>query len=282
MADQADKLRRLVCDTTPRRAVAGPPLVAVTGGKGGVGATTVAVNLAAALAERGQRVVLVDAARPRGDLADVVGIAATFERSLGDVLAGRCAAADALVPGPAGTLLLADGWAPDAPPDWSPAAEERLLAELATLGGWADVLVVDTDSGLTPWTARLWQRARLALVVTSVDDVAVMDSYATIKLGTAAMAAETDVRVVVNRCDSERKAAEVCGRIGNVCRRFLGRTVAQLPTLPAYGTGNRDEGDRPSVWRAPRSSFARSMGQLAGAVVEELTARQALGLPIAG
>ncbi len=266
-------------DAMPRFEADGLPMVAVSGGKGGVGATTVAVNLAASLAERGRRVVLVDAARQHGDLAGVAGVDAGIARSLSEVLAGRCAAADALVPGPAGTLLLADGWAPESPPDWSLSADERLFAELAGLGNLADVLVVDTGSGIAPWTGRLWQRAQLAVVVTTVDDVAVMDSYATIKLATASLAGETRVRVVANRCDSERTATEVCGRISNVCRRFLGRVVTQLPTLPDHCG---EEGDPPRVWQSPRSPFARSMSQLSGAVGEVLLEPEASLLQVAG
>jgi flagellar biosynthesis protein FlhG len=272
MPDQADKLRDLVRDVTPRRDADGPPMVAVTGGKGGVGATTVAVNLAAALAQRGQRVVLVDAARQHGDLAGVAGIDTTLVRSLGDVLAGRCSAADALAPGPSGTLLLADRWAPESPPDWSPAADERLLAELQDLSPWADLVVVDTGSGAMPWTARFWQQARLALVVTTVDDVSVMDTYATIKLSAAGMTAGTDVRVLVNRCDSERAAADACGRIGNVCRRFLRRTVRQLPALPTHVAADGETDDTPRTWQSPRSPFARSVSQLGEAVAESLAA----------
>jgi MinD-like ATPase involved in chromosome partitioning or flagellar assembly len=189
------------------------------------------------------------------------------------VLAGRCSAADALAPGPAGTLLLADRWAPESPPDWSPATEQHLLAELENLGPWADLLVVDTGSGAMPWTARLWQRARLALVVTTVDDVAVMGTYATIKLSVGGMTAETDVRVLVNQCDSRRAASDACTRIGNVCRRFLGRTVRQAPMLPTHAAVDDVVADRPRVWRAPRSPFARSVNHLSGTVVEMLAAK---------
>ena len=74
MSDQADKLRQLVIDTAPARGDRMlPPTIVVTGGKGGVGATTVAINLAAALAEHGRRTVLVDAA-PNADVAQLLGI----------------------------------------------------------------------------------------------------------------------------------------------------------------------------------------------------------------
>jgi flagellar biosynthesis protein FlhG len=267
MPDQAEKLRKLACDLMPRREVYGPPMVAVTGGKGGVGATTVAVNLAAALALDGKRVVLVDAARQNGDVAGVAGIDAEFDRSLGDVLAGRCSAGDALTPGPAGTLLLADRWSPEMPPDWSGAGDARLLAELLGLGPCADIVVVDTGSGTMPLTAGIWRQASIILAVTTVEDVAVMDTYATIKRSVPDMTAGADVRVLVNRCDSRRAADDACRRIANVCRRFLGQTVKQAPTLPVHAAASDQAGGAPPrVWEAPGSPYARSVNQLGNVV----------------
>lgn len=75
MSDQADKLRQLVVDALPRVDGGGtlPPTIVVTGGKSGVGATTVAANLAAELVHGGRRTVLVDAA-PHADSAQMLGV----------------------------------------------------------------------------------------------------------------------------------------------------------------------------------------------------------------
>ena len=64
MSDQASKLRELAGSAGPKgpSKSSGIPMVAVTGSRAGVGATTVAMNLAAALSDRGERVVLIDAA----------------------------------------------------------------------------------------------------------------------------------------------------------------------------------------------------------------------------
>ena len=87
-----------------------PPTIVVTGGKGGVGTTTVAINLAAALAQNGRRTVLVDTA-PHADAAQLLGVDVERGSCLDDVLAGSLTAADALSAGPAGISLLAGQWA---------------------------------------------------------------------------------------------------------------------------------------------------------------------------
>jgi flagellar biosynthesis protein FlhG len=245
-------------------------MMVVAGGKGGVGATTVAVNLAAALADRDHRVVVVDAARQHADLAQVAGVGPISGGTVADVLTGKCSALDALAPGPAGTLLLANRWAPKSSPDCSRHAQHRLLAELCTLGDVTDLLVVDVGSGLNAWTRRFWLRSRLVVLVTTTDDVSVMDTYATIKLATSESAAG-NVRVLANRCESAATADDVAGRISEVCQRFLGRRVPPLPALPlhalfdAAGTSHM-----PRVWESPTAPFAREVLWLAHAVDDAL------------
>src|SRR5688500_10749847 len=77
MSDQAFKLRALIQRAAPAAPVApvGLPMIVVSGGRAGVGATTVAVNLAAVLADRGEQVALVDAAGPDGNMDAMAGIA---------------------------------------------------------------------------------------------------------------------------------------------------------------------------------------------------------------
>src|SRR5262245_48766128 len=104
MADQADKLRALMQTARPEAREVGValPVVAVSDARAGVGATTVALNLAAVLADRGVRVLLVDGSQQRNDSVEPPVVRRNVENSLGDVLAGKCAARDAVVPGPAG------------------------------------------------------------------------------------------------------------------------------------------------------------------------------------
>lgn len=271
MPDQADKLRRLVIDAAPSAREAGslPPTIVVTGGKGGVGATTVAINLAAALAQSGRRTVLVDAA-PNADAAKLLGVDVERGGSLDDVLAGALSAADALCAGPAGISLVAGHWASERAPDRSPHSLERLLEQLPSLAGIADALVIDSGSGITNWTRRLWQEAGLVLLVTTPDDVAVMDAYATIKRGMPApesnerleLKEHLDLRVLVNACHDTATAADVQSRLSASCRRFLGRSIGRAPLVSRH-IGEFLAGNAPPLaWETPASPFARNIHQL--------------------
>jgi flagellar biosynthesis protein FlhG len=280
MTDQADKLRQLVIDSAPsvRADAALPPTIVVTGGKGGVGTTTVAVNLAAALAQSGRRTVLVDAA-PHADAAHVLGVEIERGLSLDHVVTGAVSAFDALHAGPAGISLLSGQWAPEQSPDRSPRSVERLLEQLPALELHADVLVIDSGCGATSWTRRFWEEAVLVLLVTTPDDMAVMDAYATIKRCIDSNC-EVDLRVLVNACHDTSTAVDVQSRLAAACRRFLNRSIGRAPLLPRHigelGAGNAP----PLAWDEPSSPFARNvhqLGRFAGDVLAHRKRKQRAG-----
>jgi flagellar biosynthesis protein FlhG len=286
MPDQADKLRKIIADTSPEAdfEADGPPMVVVTGGKGGVGTTTVALNLAAALAHNGHRAVLVDLA-PHADVAHLAGIEAAAGRTVVDVADGVCSAAEAMLAGPAGTQLIAGRWAPSEAAEWSAHGLDRLLRHLAELRNQVDVFVVDSGSGMSRSTQFLWRRAAIALLVTTVEDVGVMDAYATIKQATigsqaAADSRSSEIRILVNRFEFATAAADAERRIAAACRRFLGRSIRPAPRLPRCDA-SRASAIIPRAWETPKSPFGRSVHQL-GRFVADALSRQATTPVLAG
>jgi MinD-like ATPase involved in chromosome partitioning or flagellar assembly len=256
-------------------------MVVVTGAKAGVGATTVAVNLAAALADRGVRVLAVDAAQQRNDLGDIADIGRDLEFSLDDVATGKCDARDAIATSPAGMRVLASNnrgsanrrfefrrnsaTASDSPR----AGQQRLLGELDSLRDEVDTVVVDAGYGLTAWSRRFWTQARLVLLVTTSDDASILAAYTALKLS-AADGIRPPLRVLVNRTDRDREADDAVRRIEKSCQRFLSLSIEALPALPRHEDEGGDSRRRaPRVWETPHSPFghavlwmARDVGEL--------------------
>jgi flagellar biosynthesis protein FlhG len=220
MIDQAEKLRALVressaCDAAPR--LIAPRKLVVCGGKGGVGTTTVAVNLAVAMARQGASTVLADVDMNRADVANLCGL--DVHENIGEVLAGNRTVHEVLHRGPAGLQVLPGSWSPRAVPDCSPPAQERLLREIDRLGRHADMVVLDAGSGLNQVVKRFWQAADIVLLVTTPENTAVMDSYATIKVFTASPK-RSQVQVFVN-CADKVAGEGVFARIERACAHFL-------------------------------------------------------------
>lgn len=228
MPDQANDLRKLVrqCVPAPATAAAVSRRIVVFGGKGGVGTTTISVNLAAALARRTVRTLLIDAAGS-GDAAIACRIDPRY--TLADVLSGAHTVVEALHPGPSDLEVLAGvrGRTPSA--EDSPAAWDRLLADLAALNPPPGAIVLDGGNHPDRTARRLWQAADLLLLVTTPETAAVMSTYASIKV-LAESGKMAPIHLLVNMAASSEVAEDVYGRLAQACRRFL--------ALPLLGAGH--------------------------------------------
>jgi flagellar biosynthesis protein FlhG len=276
MVDQADKLRQLL--RTARPAVRADwsklPMVAVTGGRSGVGTTTVAVNTGAALADFGHRVLVVDASQHLNDMPDVAGIR-RVEKSLADVVAGKSSVMDTAVSGPVGMQLLF-GSPRRTAAEFNRHTEQQLLAALDTVSDRFDVVVIETGTGLSPWLRRIWRRSRLAIVVTTADQSALLDTYATLKLGFDDPL-QANVGVVINQAASDSIANDMQRRVANSCQRFLSLDVAALPSLPDAAMHALGTGTKPRLWEQPDSPFGHAALWLGRAVSDLLGVEDAGG-----
>ena len=223
--DQATTLRTMMKRRTPH-SISGTPephLFAVFGGRPGVGATTISLNLAIALVQQGQRTVIVDADLARADLAALCGIAA--EANVADVLAGKRSIHEVLERGPGGIQLAAGSDSPQCRSLCSERSIGRLLAQVQALGRHAEAVVIDAGSAPTDLAGSIWQATDHVLMVAAPEDVAVMDAYALIKSLSAGEEQTAPLSLVVNQAVSESAALDVQFRMSRSCQRFLGKDV---------------------------------------------------------
>lgn len=247
----------MVMESHGRRAA----IVAVTSGKGGVGKSNVAVNLAVRLSEMGRRVVLIDAdlgtanadvlcnLQPAGNLAHVV--------------AGRMTLQQVTVRGPAGFRLVpgASGLAQMAA--LSDFERARLVQQMRELESDADLILIDTGAGVSPNVLSFVCSADQQLVVTTPEPTAVTDAYAVIK-SVVRQGQPTDLRVLVNMVRDAAEGRAVFNRIDGVCQQFLairpryaGHIVADARV--ALAVRRR----RPFVLDSPHCDASACIGQLA-------------------
>jgi flagellar biosynthesis protein FlhG len=238
MPDQAESLRRLVRQlrasgsqvmTAPRRPVARRTrVIAVTGGKGGVGKSNLAANLGLALAAAGRRVLLVDTDLGLASLDVLLGVQPEFslaEVVLDDLPAGRAVTRVApgldLLPGASGVAEMAD---------LQRIQLDRLVARLAGLESCYDAVLLDTAAGAGEEVRRFLRLADGVVVVTSPEPTAIADAYALAKLLTSE--GQERIGVVVNMSRSEREGERVAGRLAAVARKYTGAHLEELGAVP--------------------------------------------------
>lgn len=227
MRDQADQLRQLVRDTLQSHPSLAPglPLLVVSGGKGGVGTSTLCIELARQFALLGQTALLVDANPLQPDLASQLNLSP--REGLAEVLDGSRSAREVLLEVNDSIRLLPGRWAPSVVPEMNRSALGRLLVDVKSLVQLADLAILDAGSGMNPWIQQLWLAAEHVLLVTTPEPIAVMDSYAAIKLSPWENLSNP-LQLVVNHCQEEQQAAQVFSRISSTCQRFLGQPLEQL------------------------------------------------------
>jgi flagellar biosynthesis protein FlhG len=275
MPDQATELRQLVrIDAQHARPRAGslPQLIAVAGGKGGVGTTTLAVNLATALARGGRATVLVDAHLEGADVASLCPVDERY--TIHDLLAGTHSIHEVLCRGPGGVQLVPGGWGTGRLVEWSPPAQERLIASLRGLHPHAEFVVLDIGSGRTRIERRFWHAADKVLLVATPDPNAITNAYAAIKV-----LAEGDpglpIYSLINLAPAD-EADDVHARLAQACQRFLGMRLLAAGHLQADShVAAASRARQPFALSAPQSEAAR----LIELAAERITAAAPIDAP---
>lgn len=212
--------------------------VAVTGGKGGVGKTSVALNLALTLSREGKRVLLLDGDT---DLANVSIMLGRYpSRTLANVVAGECELEDVImvadhdlhiVPGASGVHQCID---------LDPQSSLALLKALARLESRYDVVITDTAAGLQSTGMHMIAASELACVVVTPDPASLTDAFSLIKVLNRRGYKRTP-SVLVNMAQGASQARSVFQRLDAASQRHLGVALHYL------GAVWRDETIRQSV-----------------------------------
>lgn len=226
--DQAATLRRLVADSTSLVADGtAARMLVLMGGKPRVGVTSLAIELATALAADALRVVLIDAdlyhaTDPCADLAYRCGLSEAA--GLGEVLGGSRSIHELLQLGPAGVQVIPGSRLREAHQSLSEQSVRRCCRQLQSLARHVDWIVVDGGSESNLLTTQLASLADQLWLLTSTDAVAIMETYALMKTLISSASLARPLQLVVSGTDVGQ-AADVHRRIDQSCRRFLGRAV---------------------------------------------------------
>jgi flagellar biosynthesis protein FlhG len=204
--------------------------LAITSGKGGVGKSSIAINLAVALARRRHRVAILDADFGLGNIDVLLGLAP--RQHLGHLLAGEADIREVLVDGPAGVRILPASSGLRELTALSPRQWDRLNTGLQALRGELDFLLVDTGAGISSNVLDVLTSVDHVMIVTSPEPTAIVDAYALLKVLTIADAAR-HVGVLVNAARDAGEADTVFRQLDAAATRFLQRRLTSFGHVTA-------------------------------------------------
>ncbi len=236
-------------------------VVVVASGKGGVGKSVVAVNLAVALARQRQEVVLVDGDLGTANVDVLLGIQP--EATLAHVVAGERDLMDVVRGTPYGFRVVPGGSGLPEVANLTEWQFGRLLAGFSALEAHADVIIMDTGAGIGRNVTNFFLAADDVMVVTTPEPPALVDAYALIK--TAARGGRRHgIKLVLNRVSGPDEARAAAARVGEAARRFLGLDLPLAGWItedPAVGHSVRRQ--TPVVWGYPQAAASRAFARLA-------------------
>lgn len=204
-------------------------VIAVTGGKGGVGKTSTSVNLAISLAKKGRRVLLLDADLGLANVDIMLGIKA--KRNIADVLNGQCDLRDVLVEGPAGIKIVPASSGVREMTMLGARQHGGLIHAFSQFSDQIDVLLIDTAAGISDTVVSFVQASQEVLVVVCDEPASITDAYALIKL----LASEYGIHryhILANQVKTAVEGKQLFAKLDGVTDRFLDVTLNYLGAVP--------------------------------------------------
>ncbi len=250
-------------------------VVAITGGKGGVGKTNVAVNLSLALVETGKRVILMDADLGLANVDIQLGIKA--EKTLAEVMSGECSLREVLITTAGGLKVIPAASGVQSLTQLSTQEHAGLIQAFSELDDQLDVLVVDTAAGISESVVSFVRAAQEVLVVVCDEPSSMTDAYALVKLLNRDYGMQR-FRVLANMTRTPEEGRNLFEKFMRVTDRFLDVTLQYAGDIPWDDAVRKAaQKQRAALEAFPASRCAIAYRKLAREVANWPVSRQASG-----
>jgi len=222
MIDQASGLRRM-------QELKQVKVIAVSGGKGGVGKTNVSLNTSIALAQLGKRVLVLDADLGLANVDVMLGL--RVQRNISHVLSGDCELDDIIIDGPSGIKIIPATSGTQSMVDLTSAEHAGLIRAFSEMQTEFDVLVVDTAAGISDMVLSFSRASQDVMLVVCDEPTSITDCYALMKL----LSRDHGVfkfKVVANMVRSQREGQQLFAKLTKVTDRFLDVALELVAIVP--------------------------------------------------
>ncbi len=206
-----------------------PKVIAVCSGKGGVGKSNIATNLAVALGAMGRDVCLLDADVSLATVYVLLGLQPRF--NLSHVVAGQVDLETTTLRGPKNIRIVPAASGNFCMTDLPPASQAAIIQAFAGLSKQPEVLVVDTASGITPAVARFVQAAQYPIVVMRDEPASLTDAYALIKVFSQNYGV-TRFNIITNQSSTAVAGRQLFDKLQKVTDSYLDVVIRHLGDVP--------------------------------------------------
>lgn len=225
MTDQAEKLREIM-QKKEHRAKGNTRIIAVSSGKGGVGKTNFAINLALAYGQLGRKVIVLDADLGLANVNVILGVIPQYnlyhlirkQKKLRDIIIKTDYGID-IIAGASGFAKIAN---------LSDEERKNFISELDDLSN-SDIIIIDTSAGVSDNVLSFIAASDDVIIVTTPEPTAITDAYGIIKIiATEIDDVDLDLKLIVNRVNSVVEGKKVAERVINIAGQFLNLKVDYL------------------------------------------------------
>ncbi len=235
-------------------------IIGISSGKGGVGKTSISVNLALQLARQGQRVCLFDADLGLANVNILLGLQPGH--TLADVIQGQATLQDIIIRSPDGIDIIPGSSGIERMADLEPDQMQDLVSAFTGLDAY-DWVLLDTSSGINRNVLCFSLSAPELLLVVNTEPTSLTDAYALLKILFHNEYAGS-VRVVVNQCKSLAAGEQTYDKFRRAVRLYLERDIPLLGVIPQdAGMPEAVTAQQALVVRDPDSRAARRLHQMA-------------------
>lgn len=266
--DQAEKLRNVI-KSKKKENKPNARVITVTSGKGGVGKSNVAVNLAIQIQKLGERVLIFDADFGLANVEVMFG--AIPQYNLGDLIYHGRNIREIITEGPNGIGFISGGTGIDGLNNLTREQVIYLVNALQELDQMADVILVDTGAGISSHVLEFVKASPEVILVTTPDPSSLTDSYSLMKAlykNPGFDPAVTRVYVLSNKVFSEAEGTGVYEKLNSVVAQFLGGELSYLGMVPQDGALEHSvRQQRPVSLMTPQAKSAKSFELIASRLI---------------
>lgn len=281
--DQATQLRNIIKTTSNVQPKTTARVITVTSGKGGVGKSSISVNLAIGLRRMGKRVVILDADFGLANIEVMLGIRPRY--NLADLIFKGKSLREIITDGPEGIGFISGGSGIQELTNLNRQQLIKLSHSLYELDQYVDVIIVDTGAGISDSVLEFVAASSEVLLVVTPEPTSITDAYALLKTlnkKSDFLTQNTTIKMIANRVGNPVEGKEIFDKLSVVVNKFLNIKVEFLGAIPQDNAISKAViQQRPVTIGFPNAPSANAISELAIMLDSNTTLEQSSGKGIA-